>query len=200
MKDLTTELIKEVYEDKHYPFFTGAWNVNIGGIRNDDLSVVDEFNDILWLAWEDDFGRDNLLIHRGTTKPGLYWLKNKMGNMNGTAILAEGYYFSCWTQGLHKGQYKALVQSDKAKFLVYRDNDRDGKFDISGKLYDDVSGLNGHTTSFINDKDRVGAYSAGCQVREDDKDHIAAMAIIEKSMERYGKYVSYGLTNFSDFH
>lgn len=196
---ITLEAIKDVYSDKGYPFYTGEWNVNLGGIRNNDLTVVDEFNDILWLAYEDSFGREILLTHRGTTKPGLYWLKTKMGNINGTAILPEGYYRQCWMMGLHRGQYEALVQSDRAKFAVYRDNDEDGEFDINGQLYYDVGGLNMHTTSFVSDKDKVGAYSAGCQVREDDKDHLVAMAIVKKSMEHYGKYISYGLTNLNDF-
>lgn len=198
MRGLNIPLIKEVYNNKGFPYWTGPNNVNIGAIRSDDTKV-NEFNDILFFTYEDDFGRENLITHKGTTKPGLYWLKNKLGNMNGTAILKEGYYSQCWELGLHKGQYEALIQSDLAKFIVYRDNDADGELDYTGELFFDVTGLNGHTTSFKNEIERVGAYSAGCQVRQDELDHLMFMAIVKKSMEKYGPYVSYGLTNMKDF-
>jgi len=198
MMGLNYQSISDVYGKLNYPFYTSEFNVNIFGIRNPEKQV-DEFNDILGIAYIDSFGRPMVIVSPGTTKPGIYYLNNKLGNVKGTFILKEGYYKSCWKRGLHTGKYDALVQSPKSTFEGWRDNDSDGKLDMSGALYKDVTGLNYHTTSFINDKEKVGAYSAGCQVDQDDLDYIPKRAIIYKSMEIYGDYVSYALFNLKDF-
>jgi len=199
MTGLDFSTLYKVYNKKGYPFYdSGRFNVNLGAIRNDDVTV-DEFNDILFLTYIDDFGRPNVLTIKGTTKPGAYWLGQKMGNKNGTFVLAEGYYKRCFVEGLHRGIYQCLVQAGMGIFEGYRDNNKNGIIDYQGKLYDDVTGLNFHTTSFINDKEKVGAYSAGCQVSQDDKDHLTFMPILMKSMEIYGPSVSYALFNQKDF-
>lgn len=198
MKGLNHNTLKQLYDKMGYPFFEGQFNVNTFGFRSKS-DKVNEFNDILGVAFEDDFGRGVTLIARGTTKPGLYYLKNKLGGVDGTFILAEGYYKGCWKSGLHSGKYEALRQSKQGIFVGWRDDDSDGELDMDGKLYNDVSGLNFHTTSFVNDKEKVGAYSAGCQVVQDDKDFLAQRAIIYKSMEIYGDSVSYALFNMKDF-
>ena len=51
-----------------------------------------------------------------------------------------------------------MRQSSKVEFVGWRDKDKDGQLDMEGQLFTDVSGLNFHTTSFINDKEKVGAY------------------------------------------
>lgn len=201
MKGLSYQSIQEVYVKKGYPFYKGAFNVNLGGFRNTSPNV-DEFNDILFLAYQDDFGRGNLITVKGTTKPGAYWLGDKMGNPSGTFILAEGYWKSCFKQGKHNGKYDCLVQknySGDKLFKGYRDNDKDGLIDYSGELYSDVTGLNFHTTSFLNDKEKVEMYSAGCQVVQDDKDFLTILPIAQKSMEIYGDSLSYALFNTKDF-
>lgn len=187
---LTYNEIEKVYQEKGYKFFKGPNNVNLYGIRSNSL-LVNEWNDILGVAYEDKFGNKINLIHSGTTKPGLYWLKNKMGNMNGTAILIPGYFQGCWKLGEHKG-YLALQQHG-SKFKVWRDNDKDGQFDYQGKVYEDVGGLNMHTESLLNTTEKVGAYSAGCQVREFDKEHFMVMNLLELAAAQYGPYFSYAL-------
>ena len=181
----------------NYPFYEGFYNVNIFGFRNPALTV-DEFNDIIGIAYNDAFGRAVCLIYEGTTKAGLYYLKNKLGNSKGTFILKEGYFKSCWAAGLHSGKYPALVQKGNP-FIGYRDNDSDGQLDLEGETFTDVTGLNFHTTSFINNKEKVGAYSAGCQVIKDDKDFLSCKAVIDRSLELYGKSISYALFNMKDF-
>jgi hypothetical protein len=183
--------VKSMYAEKGWKFYdSGAFNVNLFGIRN-GYDVVDEFNDILGIAYVDDFGNEVVVTHKGTTKPGLYYLKNKLGGNNGTAILIPGYYSKCWKIGEHKG-YQALVQNGMP-FKVWRDNNSDGKFDIGGTVYTDVTGLNRHTTSFLTEKTKVGPYSAGCQVDQDDEDHLVDMAICSKSARLYGNSFSYAL-------
>lgn len=199
MKGLDFNSLFQAYSSKGYPFYdSGKFNINIFGIR-DSSNIVDEFNDILGVAYIDEFGRPIVLAARGTTKPGLYYLTDHLGGAHGTFILKEGYYKSCWARGLHSGKYDALRQSSKAEFIGWRDKDKDGQLDMDGELFTDVSGLNFHTTSFINDKEKVGAYSAGCQVVQDDKDFMMLRAVIYRSMEIYGNNVSYALFNIKDF-
>ena len=200
MKGLDFSSIFQAYSRKGYRFYdSGKFNVNLFGIRNSE-NIVDEFNDILGICYIDDFDRPVVIAIKGTTKPGKYWLGEKhVGNEDGTFILKEGYYQSCFKMGLHKGKYECLVQAYPDSFEGYRDKNKDGIIDYSGELYKNVTGLNFHTTSFLNDKEKVGAYSAGCQVVQDDLDFVTMLPIIKKSMEKYGSHVSYALFNMRDF-
>lgn len=185
--------VKLLFESLGHKFYDhGAYNVNLFGIRSKS-NLVDQFDDILGIAFRDDFGNPIVLEHRGTTKPGLYWLRDKMGNENGTFILAPGQYRRCWKIGDHKG-YEALVQ-EGSPFTGWRDGDQNGKIDPEGKLHQDVTGLNMHTTSFKNDVELVGAYSAGCQVRQKPEDHRMVIEILKRSAELYGNSFSYTLIN-----
>ena len=187
--------IKALYESLSYRFYdAGKFNVNIFGIRKD--VKVDLFNDIIGIAYRDHHGIPQLKAYTGTTDPGLYWLKNKMGNINGTAILCPGYYAKCWRIGRHKGDYEALVQAEEGVFNVWRDSDADGELDTSGPIYTDVQGLNLHTTSHLRGTaQKVGAYSASCQVVKDTKDHLELMGIVKQSSALYGNLFSYALFN-----
>lgn len=189
--------LRNAMESKGYVFFdNGFYNVNIFGIRSNN-QTVNEFNDFFGIAYRDEFNNTNLNLFRATTKPGLYWLKNKVGNVNGTAILIPGQYRKCWKLGYHNS-YQALVQNGMNIFNVWRDNDSDGELDINGKIYKDVSGLNGHTTSFKNDVDKVGAYSSGCQVVQDVLDFKLFLSIIIKSANNYSNVFSYTLMEQDD--
>ena len=182
--------VKAMFECLGHRFYdSGYFNVNLFGIRR--KTKVDEFDDILGIAYRDDFGNGIVLEHKGTTDPGKYWLETKMGNVQGTAILIPGHYPRCWQIGDHKG-YPALVQKGMP-FKVWRDNDQDGDLDFGGKEYKDVTGLNMHTTSFLSEIEKVGAYSAGCQVRQKDEDHRMVMEILQVSALLHGNSFSYTL-------
>lgn len=197
MKNINFQQLKRVYANMGYSFFEeGAYNLNIFGIRN-ELGKVDEFNDIIGIAYKDDIGLEHVINFIATTDPGLYWLKNGLGNSKGTAILCPGQYRACWKLGFHKG-YQALQQSPKSGFKVWRDSNSNGDLDTSGPIYNDVTGLNCHTTSFINEIERVGKYSAGCQVIQDDLDFQIFLSIIKKSAAYYGELFSYTLFNNTD--
>lgn len=135
--------------------------VNIVGIRTMD----GEFNDVfLYFKYINNIP---IILPGivGTTDPGKSYLKKVLGNINGTAILVhDNQYIDCWQIGLHKGKYEALVQSAKAGFIVWRDKDMDGQVDYSGKTYNDVLGLNHHTTKLGYKANWIGNFSAGCQV------------------------------------
>lgn len=197
--EITYQDLQEIFVGKGYAFFdNGSYNVNLFGIRSGDLRV-DEFNDIIGVAYRDDFGNPKLELFRATTKPGLYYLKNKLGNIDGTAILIPGQYRGCWTLGFHRG-YKALVQKGLGIFKVWRDSDSDSGLDTGGEVFDNVTGLNLHTTSFNNEVDRVGRYSAGCQVVQDDMDLGILISILTKSANIYGDSFSYTLLEENDFN
>jgi hypothetical protein len=182
-----------MYLDKGYKFYdTGKFNVNIFGIRKG--LTVDIFNDVIGIAYLDEHQVPTLKVFQATTDPGYYWLKNKLGGVNGTFILGADQHRKCWTLGKHKGQYEALVQAGPDVFWGYRDNDSDGQLDFTGKIYRDVRGLNLHTTSHITGKaEKVGAYSAACQVTKYSADHLQLMPLAKKSMEIYGPTLSYTL-------
>jgi len=196
--ELNYQDLMELFASKGYAFFdTGSYNVNIFGIRSSE-PIVDEFNDVLGVAYKDDFGNVEVELFKATTKPGLYWLKHRLGNIDGTAILVPGQYRSCWILGFHKG-YQALVQKGMGVFRTWRDRDADGDLDTDGEIFDNVRGLNMHTTSFKTDVDKVGAYSAGCQVVQDDLDLSILLSILTKAANNFGNSFSYTLLDESDF-
>lgn len=189
--------VKRVFESKQYVFFDhGAYNLNLFGIRSNDLTV-NEFNDYLGVAYRDELDNPTVLLFRATTKPGLYWLKNDLGGVNGTAILIPGQYRSAWMLGYHKG-YEALQQKGEGVFKVWRDADKDGDLDLAGPVYADVRGLNGHTTSFNKEIDKVGMYSAGCQVVQSSHDFQILISIVKKATTRYSNSFTYTLLMESD--
>ena len=182
--------IKQMYETEGWPFFTAKHAVNIYGIRSG--YKVNQWDDILGIAYIDDMGNEVCIESIGTTKPGLYWLKNKMGSVRGTFVLMKGYFKHCFEVRKHKGEYDALCQIYGYKgFWGIRDDDSDGKFDLDRKLVNDVTGLNAHHGK---DKNLVGPYSAACQVRKHDEDHWVMMAIVRKAADYWNsKKFSYAL-------
>lgn len=190
--------LKQVYESKQYVFFDhGAYNLNLFGIRSNDLAV-NEFNDFVGVAYRDELDNPAVLLFRATTKPGLDYLKNKLGNEQGTAILIPGQYRGAWMLGYHRG-YEALQQRADGVFKVWRDGDKDGNLDMAGPIYSDVRGLNGHTTSFINEVEKVGSYSAGCQVIQSSHDFQILISIVKKATTRYSNSFTYTLLTETDF-
>lgn len=183
--------VKNMYAEKGYEFFdTKPYQVNLGGFRNKDLKTVDQFNDWLWAAYLDEFLNKHFLIFRGTTKPGLTSLSGKPMNPNGTFILAPGQHRKAWICGFNHAndpakRYPAYVQAGPGVFSGWRDADQDGQFDFNGKLYTDVSGLNGHRAG-INETVNVGPYSYACQVVRDDKEHTIWYALGQRCAELYG--------------
>lgn len=182
-----------------YKFYdNGKYNINLFGIRNSSM-IVDEWNDLLCVAYRDEDNTPRLMVHKGSTKPGLYWLKTKLGNINGTAILMPGQYPKCWQIGFHNNQYLALTQKGMP-FRVWRDADGDSRFDYDGEVFTDVTGLNMHTESYLRETEKVGMYSAGCQVRADNDEHDEVMAVCQKSAGLYGSSFTYALFTEQQFY
>ncbi len=187
---MTYQEIRNLYVREGWPFFEKPWALNIWGIRSG--YKVNEWDDLLGVAFTDEHGSQVCISAEATTKPGLYWLKNKMGSVDGTFVLGKGYYKNCFEVRKHRGEYDALCQRYGYKeFYGVRDNDSDGEFDLDGEIVNDVTGLNMHHGK---DKDYVGPYSAACQVRKHDEDHKILMAIVNKAKDHWdSKYFSYAL-------
>ncbi len=177
-----------VFENDTKPF-----NFNYVGIR--DLSGVGSYNDIFALFWKYK-GQWSQFIRMGTTDPGTYYLKNPL-NVNGTAILKEGQYRGAWKLGLHQGKYKALVQ--RKEVTVIRDADRDQELDIHNGIEETgFFGINHHRSHSEAEVQKIGRYSAGCQVTQNPHEYDVFMSIYEESVEIWGEGITYTLLNIND--
>lgn len=195
---LSFDDIKDVVKQKGYQWWQGKNNLFLYGIRSRSL-LVNLWNDVLGVCYIDHFGNKINLMHQGTTKPGLNWLKEKKGNPNGTAILIPGQYRRSLKLGMHNG-YVALQQAGPGVFDVWRDNNQDGRFDYQGAVYKDVTGLNMHAESLLTNADKVGWYSAGCQVRAFDHEHFMVMSLCSLYAQQYNNpFLSYTLLEERDF-
>lgn len=149
--------------------------------------VADKFDDLSILT----FDRKPIFFAVSTCDAGYDNLVNPV-NDDGCAIVMNGYYPDMWSEGLHKGKYKALVQTGNV--AVFRDANKDAvldypdvhidddilaalkagteTFNINGKDYIiqyGLFGINFHRASSWQALTEVGLYSAGCCVVQDPK-------------------------------
>lgn len=194
---MTHSEVKSLYDGNGFVFYTDRYRANLFGRRNADKTTVDQFNDVLGVAYVDGFGNAQCLEFAGTTKPGLTSLTGAPMNPNGTFILAPGQHLNAWIVDYHHRndpdkRYEAYVQAGPGVFKGWRDADKDGKFDFEGRVYTDVGGLNGHRAG-INETAKVGLYSYACQVVQDDKEHLIWLAVGKRCAELYGNKFHYTL-------
>lgn len=132
--------------------------LTIVGVRNVQARP-NHYDDVILVSYKDSKGGRNLRTYTATTLPGTPALLKPI-NPKGTAVMVPGVYKDCYSLGLHKGKYLALVQSGKVK--VWRDNDKDALPEKTLYVDEGFFGINIHRAS-LRDK-LVGADSAGCQV------------------------------------
>ena len=133
-----------------------------------------------------------------TTDPGKYWVDNLM-NPDGVAIVVPGQYRGSHKLRLHQGKYLALGQQKPVK--VYRDNNRDGKYDLLEESIDEgLFGINIHraTGRAGGTSIRVDKWSAGCQVIADNDDWHQFLDICQTTREIWGNSFSYTLLESKD--
>lgn len=172
----------------HAVFEKGLYNLNIIGVRTPDDNA-NKFNDHMYVVYKDEHGWVTRTWHC-TTDPGVYWREHPM-NVKGTAILVPGQYRGSHKIGLHRGKYKALVQTG-GRVCVYRDNNKDDILDMDPATEQDgYFGINLHKAG--SHSTEVDKWSAGCQVWANADDFAAFMAIVEKSAETYGPQFTYTL-------
>jgi len=185
----------------HKVFTTGNLNLNIIGIRTSEVQAG-AFDD--WMTVT--FRRDDAWVTRWwrcTTDPGRYYLErpDRWMNEKGVAGLVPDQYRSVYKIGLHgKSQYEALCQRN-GPVKVYRDNDGDDQLDYDPATIQTGSfGINIHASSsspYEGDKDRtgdrVGAWSAGCQVFARECDFREFMGLCRESRTLWGELFTYTL-------
>ncbi|WKD48339.1 hypothetical protein [Microbulbifer spongiae] len=194
MKQPNYAQLQTAIDRKGYRFFQqGDFNLNLIGIRSADTRA-NRFNDHLAVAWRFG-GAPHCLVFAATTDPGSYWRQHPV-QVNGTAILVPGQYAGLWQLGLHRGQYRALVQRAPAR--VYRDNNRDRVLDFDGSIEGGLFGINCHRASASHTSQQVDRWSAGCQVLANPLDFALLMALCERAAPHWGSQFTYTLLEASD--
>ncbi|MCH2562891.1 MAG: hypothetical protein MK084_08365, partial [Prochlorococcus sp. ALOHA_A2.0_50] len=142
MSCYTREQIEATMASKGYKYFTGGdYDVNIIGVRNSKTKgrVTNAFDDCLTLSYKVD-GEWQFHCFKCTTDPGSHWEQNLL-NKKGVAILKPGQYRGSHKLRLHQGKYLALGQQKPVK--VYRDKNKDGKYDLNEDHVDEgLFGIN----------------------------------------------------------
>lgn len=214
LDSINIENLLRIAKEKNYPIFESKRNyqLNIWGIRAIDRTV-NIFNDYEVVFWKDhgltplhdEPGEANyisgstwkLFIFKITTEPGTHYLLYPI-NKKGTAILKEGFYYSCWRLGLHRGKYKALIQC--GPMTVYRDNDKDDEYDFDVPTDTGMFGINNHRAGSNYLSRYINQHSAGCQVVWDPVDYDKFIGLIEKAVMSCGNIFSYILINENDLY
>ena len=200
MSSYTRNQIKKSVESKGYKWFEGGdYNLNIVGIRNSETGnvVTNKFDDKITISYSVG---DKLKYYEFncTTDPGKYWVKNIM-RKNGVAILKPGQYRGSHKIGLHQGKYEALRQQKPVK--VYRDNNKDGKYDLlEENVQEGIFGINIHRATKWEGKEstQIDKWSAGCQVIAANNDFKFFMEICNKAKDIYSNSFTYTLIESKD--
>jgi len=200
----TREQIAEVMASKGYKYFTDdnnkGYDVNIIGIRNSETKgrVTNAFDDTITIAYKAN-GEWQYHEFNCTTDPGTAYMDNPILENTGCAILKPGQYRGSHKIRLHGGKYTALGQ--KKDVTVYRDNDRDGNYDLNESKTDTgLFGINIHraTGRSGGKSTRVDKWSAGCQVIADNDDWHEFLDICQTAREIHGNSFSYTLLESKD--
>jgi len=200
IKEAVVKILKGTwFEDPDY-------NLNLGGIRNDEEEKAEEsgeegeilslqentFNDWIYVAWKEG-GRQRFEIFTATTDPGYSWRKDPQ-RKDGVGSVREGYFPSVYRLGMH-GSREALVQNGPS-FQVYRDNNRDKVLTLDPSTTEKGWGFNLH---YMGDGTKyVNRWSGGCQGPNHKKDIDLIVSLVKKQRDAgMGDRVSYALMRSS---
>ena len=204
MNKYTREQIQETVEGKGYKYFHDnsekTYDVNIIGVRNSDTKgrVTNAFDDIITISYKDG-GVWRYHEYKCTTDPGTAYMNDPILENTGCAILKPGQYRGSHKIRLHGGKYTALGQ--KKDVTVYRDNNRDDKYDLDESKTDTgLFGINIHraTSREGGTSTRVDKWSAGCQVIASNSDFKEFLGICKLAREIHGNSFSYTLIESND--
>ena len=200
MSCYTREQIEEAMKAKGFKYFTGGdYDVNIIGVRNSETKnrVTNVFDDCVTISYKVE-GEWQFHCFKATTDPGSHWERNLL-NEDGVAILVPGQYRGSHTIGLHQGKYEALKQKKAVK--VYRDKNKDGKYDTTPQnIQEGIFGINIHraTAREGGESTQVDKWSAGCQVIANNDSFKKFMTIVKESAKLYGNAFTYTLIESKD--
>jgi len=196
----TREQIQKAVEALGYRYFTsGDFNVNIVGVRNSETQgrVTNAFDDKITISYKVD-GEWCFECFDCTTDPGTHWVENIM-RKEGVAVLKPGQYSKSHKLRLHAGKYLALGQQNPV--TVYRDNNKDGKYDLDdNNTQTGLFGINIHRATGRAGKKstRVDKWSAGCQVIADNDDWHCFLDICQQAREVWSNNFTYTLIESKD--
>jgi hypothetical protein len=195
----TREQIQKAVESKGHKWFEGGdYNLNIVGIRNSDTHgvVTNKFDDKLTVSYSVN-GEMKYHEFDATTDPGSHWEKNLL-NKDGVAILVPNQYRGSHEIRKHQGKYEALCQKKPVK--VYRDNNKDGKYDmLEENIHEGIFGINIHKAgSRVEGSTQIDKWSAGCQVFSKESDFNQLMELAYKAKNLYGNSFTYTLIESKD--
>ena len=146
----TIDEIEAAVKAKGYKWFEDkknkGYDVNIVGIRNNETKgrVTNAFDDKMTISYKCEEGVWHFHEYDCTTDPGTHWVENIMRE-SGVAILKPGQYRGSHKIRKHQGRYEALGQKKPVK--VYRDNNRDNKYDLNeSSIEEGLFGINIHFT------------------------------------------------------
>ena len=200
----TREQIETTVKAKGYKWFEDnnnkGYDVNIVGVRNSETKgrVTNAFDDCITISYKVD-GEWQFHCFQCTTDPGSAYMDNPILENTGCAILKPNQYRGSHKLRLHAGKYLALGQ--KKDVTVYRDNNRDDKYDLDESKTDTgLFGINIHraTGRSGGKSTRVDKWSAGCQVIADNDDWHEFLDICQAAREIHGNSFSYTLLESND--
>lgn len=196
--------IADVYRSKKYAWFDRPYDLNVFGVRGPNLDQsADRFDDLIGCAFFDGSKRQTLLWP-ATTDPGLRHLTNPSfpeAARNGTAILKAGQYRRSHALGFHgtgNWRHEALVQVNPV--AIHRDADRNALLNTKAKATTGLYGINIHGASLWRVIDKIGDYSAGCQVIQDPAHLRELLSLVRAQMRAgFGAAITYTLFDSADF-
>ena len=194
------EQIKNAVKSKGYRWFeNGDYNVNIVGVRNNETAgkVTNKFDDCITISYKCD-GEWQFHCYPCTTDPGTHWVENIM-RKEGVAVLKPGQYPKSHKLRLHQGKYLALGQQNNV--TVYRDNNRDDKYDLDeNNTQTGLFGINIHRATKYAGKtsSQVDKWSAGCQVIASNDDWHEFLDICQQAREVWSNNFTYTLIESND--
>lgn len=164
MKHLIEEL--NYMKDLYFKHGVQIKPFNIFGIRDERYQESDIWNDYIGY-----FTNNDIRFFKATTDPGHYWTLKPL-NRRGTAHLCLGWHKNIWKVDKHRGKYEALCNRwGCGKTQIWRDFDKNTKVSIKkDKLYKGHYGINLHRANALYYVNRIGRYSAGCQVLQKSYD------------------------------
>jgi hypothetical protein len=190
--------VEKAVKSKGYKWFeNGDYNLNIVGIRNSSTNneITNKFDDLLTVSYKID-GVWYFHQWEATTDPGLHWAENLL-NKDGVAILVPGQYSGSHKIDIHQGKYSALKQQKPLK--VYRDNNKDGKYDmLEENIKEGIYGINIHRASATGTSTQIDKWSAGCQVIANNQNFDKLMELANKSKDKWGNSFTYTLIESKD--
>lgn len=196
LPDYSLEQIRAVLDAQHFTIFeNGNYNLNIVGIRNENRES-DLFDDRICIFHKEE-GIWKLYNFDATTDPGRSELTNPRfyeAQVGGTLIIKHNeQYRGVYTIGqMGTGNWKhtALLQTGVMK--GYRDRNRDIYLDYVNEQQG-IWGANIHAASLWDIQQRVGGWSAACQVIQKPQDYQIFKGLITKAYSVWGPKFSYTL-------